>query len=213
MITRFLFVVAVLAAQPLVAQTMAGTKSVWKKRVARVIDMRPPTDDKPHRLKPAGDDSTLLQMFVGALYNHKLTAYSDPEFSIAHIVSMPLLDHIMHLYVDTIVVVDPVTGHEYTQIARSSFNYDSATKIRVLEDWTFNTITGKTEIQVAGLAPVRNAYSDDGTLRGVQALFWLRYSDVQTIVARYEQYHPESTIAARIWDDYFLSDEKPVKVK
>jgi hypothetical protein len=175
--------------------------------------MKPPADGKQHALKNARADSSLLEMFITAIKEQKLHAYSSDELTFNNYIDVRALWGILGEVADTVIVVDPTNGNEIQQVVRRHFEPDSATKIRVIEEWSFNPTTGKTDIQIVSLAPIRNVYGDNNEFRGVQALFWVRYADAQNILARYEQYHPGNSLAHRIWDDYFLSDVKPGKVK
>ena len=115
--------------------------------------------------------------------------------------------------IDTLMIVDPVTGLEKLFVPDKDPHFERMAKLRILEDWTFDLIAGKTDIQIVGIAPVQDVYGDDGVYRGSKGMFWVKYNDARSIIARYERYHPENTIAAKIWYDYFLSDTMPAAQK
>ena len=152
-------------------------------------------------------------MMIIAIKAGKLTAYATYDNDFTTKLTAEGLKEITKTKTDTVIITDPVAGKEEMKIVHMDFNYNAIHKYRVLEEWTFNPNTGKTDIQITGIAPVRDIYGTDGTFRGVQAMFWVHFNDIHSILARYEQYHPDNTIAMHVWDDYFLSEVKPEGVK
>ena len=187
----------------------AGSTAVWKKKVYRMLSVKEKDDTKEHHLKDASPDTTLCEMFVNAIKTGRITAYSNFDNSFTTKLTVAQLNEFLVQKPDTQVMVDPITGKEATMVISHEFDFDVVTKYRLLEEWTFNPVTGKTDIQITGISPVKEIYGENGDFRGIQSIFWLKYADVVNIITRYEQYHPNNTIAAKIWNDYFLSDTKP----
>jgi len=194
------------------ATSFAQMNTTWKKQVGREIYDTVKEDDKKHHLKDLSNDSTLLEVIIAKLKAGNITAYSNYDNSFTTILSPAELNQILVPLPDTIMITDPVTGQEIMRVRRREFDYSSVHKYRILEDWTFNPLTGNTDIHIEGIAPVRDVYVD-GEFRGYQALFWVRYNDVLPVLRHYDQYHPDNTLAAHIWNDYFYSDVKPAPVK
>ncbi len=190
-----------------------SSREIWKKKVARVIDMAQKEDDANHHLKDAREDTSILEMMVSAIKGGKLVAYSNYDAEFTTRLSAKDLKDMTAGRTDTKSVVDPITGTETMRITHLDFYCSSIHKYRLLEEWVFNPRTGKTEIQITGVAPLREIYDENGAFRGVQAMFWVRYNDVRNIIAKYEQYHPDNTISGHIWADYFLNDMRPEAVK
>jgi hypothetical protein len=206
--TRICILLPILA---LVAiQAMAQVGGAWRTKVVRMIDMGQPADEKKYHLMDMGVDTTLPEMFFFAMEEKKFNAYKDSNFTHAIIDVRDAFDNFKDI--DTIIVVDPTDGNEKLQIVRRCDPLAHA-KLRVLEEWVFNPATGKTDVQILGVAVIDERYSFNGSLKDMTTLFWLKYADIQPILARYNQYHPSNTLALRIWDGYFLSDVKPGKVK
>jgi hypothetical protein len=141
-----------------------------------------------------------------------MTAYSNFDHSFTEKATFVQVKNMLIHGPDTTVMVDPVTGRELMQVIEHDIDYSTVHKYRILEDWTFNRRTGSTEIKITGIAPVQDVYVD-GDFRGSRALFWIKFNEIAPMLAQYEQYHPERTIAAYIWKDYFLSDVKPGEKK
>lgn len=186
--------------------------AVWKKTVARMIDLTA-KDDTKHHLKDAGDSKYLSEMMADEVIAGKLTAYSNIDNNFSTRLTPAEVKNILGPKKDTVTVTDPVTGKEITKYITTDVNFETIQKFRLLEEWTFNPATGKTDIQITGIAPIKEIYSDDGSFRGIQAIFWLRYADALPVINRYDTYHPTGTLDMHIWDDYFLSDVKPKEAK
>ncbi len=179
----------------------AGT--VWKKQVARIVDLRESNDTVISSLRDVSPDKNLLEMIVADVRSGKLAAYSNVFDDFKTKVSKSDMDRLVNPKVDTLVQTDPKTGSVISRMTRPAFDYEKVHKYRVLEDWTHDPVTGKTEIEVRGIAPLEEIYGDDGSYRGTRALFYLRYHDVRPLMARYELYHPDNTLSSHIWDGYF----------
>ena len=185
----------------------------WKKTVYRTIDLAQKEDTAKHHLTDVTNDTTLFEIMANAIKAGKLVAYSNFDHNFTTRFTAVQLKEIMGNKTDTTLIVDPVTNKEKQIIVHHEFNYDAVHKYRLLEEWTFDPITGKTDIMIEGIAPLREIYGDDGNFRGVQAMFWLRYTDAHQVLARYDKIHPTKCFATYIWDDYFLSDVKPAVAK
>jgi hypothetical protein len=185
----------------------------WKKTVVRMIDLKEKEDDKQHHLKNAGSNFSLSELMVNEAIAGKVTAWTNTNGNFTAKISAKDVKDIFTSKIDTIKMVDPVTGKEITRYISKDVNYDALQKFRLQEDWVFNPSTGKTEIQITGIAPIREIYGDDGEFRGVQATFWLRYNEAVPLIAGYDLNHPNNTLENHIWDDYFLSDVKPAIAK
>ena len=204
----FLFVVAGVNSP---AQT--GNKSgILHKEVMRIIDLAPMHDSVIHHLKDIGDDSSLYQMIVSGIRSGLLNVYARDDIHFIASISFDALKEKIGVTRDTQTVVDPVTNMEVMKATSFSFESFSVNKYKILEDWTFDKYTGKTKIQIVGIGPMTGMYNDAAYI-GRKPMFWLRYNDLSSIIARYEQYHPDNTIAGHIWADYFLSDVKPAAQK
>jgi Gliding motility associated protein GldN len=208
-VIRIIFAAIILFAGTNSFGQKAGSTTVWKKQVYRVLNAMEKEDTKEHHLKNANPDTTMLEMMINAIKSGKLTAYSNYDHSFTTRLTMAQLNEMLLQRPDTQVMVDPITGKEATKVISHEFDFYAVTKYRLLEEWTFNPVTGKTDIQITGISPVRGIYGENGDFRGIQSIFWLKYPDVINIIARYEQYHPDNTIASKIWNDYFSSDTKP----
>ena len=180
----------------------------WKKEVSRVIDIREQQDTVLHHLKDVSPQATLLEMMIKEIKAGRLTAYYTSDETFKTKLSVDALNEMLPPRFDTFILTDPITGKQTTKVAKNEFDYTSVHKYRILEEWIYNPATGKTEIQIKGISPLMNFYGCEGSFHGHRAMFTVRYSDVKALVAHYELYHPNNTLASHIWDDYFNSGEE-----
>jgi Gliding motility associated protein GldN len=148
---------------------------VWKKEIVRIIDMGK-MDTSGHHVDDVSSENSLIDMFCNLIKGGKITAYSSSD----------------HNFTSRLTMAD------FNKMsANHELNPESVHKYKILEEWSCYPATGKTEVQVMAIAPMKDA----GETANV--CFWLRFSDISAIMARYEQYHPNNTMAGKIWDDYF----------
>jgi hypothetical protein len=183
----------------------AQKNTVWKKQVARILTIKERVN-KPHPPKKVNTDSTLLEMIVNAAMTGKATAYSNIDHQFTTKLSSHEVSDIFYPKPDTTIIIDPNSREEKEKIIPRDFDFDAVNQYRILEDWTFNTATGTTDIHIAGIAPVKDVYIDAYT-RSVQATFWIRYADIAPILARYEKKHPANSFTQLMWKDYFFPDK------
>ncbi len=195
-------------APPHPAPAADGPALVWKKQIARVIDMGAKNDIGSERISDVSSENSLMDMFVNLIRGNKVIAYTNSDHNFTTKLTVAELNRILSGKKDTMLVIDPVTGKTTTKIIQKDVNLDAIHKFKILEEWSCYPATGKTEIQIIGLAPLKDVVADDGTVHGVQPLFWLRFNDISAILVRYQQYHPNNTLAGHVWDDYFSGDGK-----
>ncbi len=205
---------ALLAAVLFTAGTsFAQTGDVWKKSVTRMIDLQLKEDTAMHHLADVSNDSLLSEVLINALRAGKLTAYASFDCNFTTKLSISQIKEMTASRIDTQIIVDPVKNEEIQKIIVRDFDPTVIHRYRILEEWGLNPRTGKTDIQITGIAPMIDVYGDDGVFRGRKSMFWLKFNDARAILTRYDQTHPTHTIASLIWDDYFLSDVKPAATK
>jgi hypothetical protein len=180
---------------------------VWKKQTTRIIDLGEQEDTIKHHMKDASPDTTLVELWVNAFKAGRLTLYSNIDHSFTTKLKREQLLEMLTSKPDTVIMFDPVDGKEVLKVIHHDLNYSAFRKYRILEDWTFDAATGKTSVEITGIAPLREIYGEAGDFRGVQAMFWIRYKDARPIIEKYERYHPTNTISSKIWNDYFYADE------
>lgn len=103
--------------------------------------------------------------------------------------------------VDTINVVDVVTGQEKQQIVANDFNWTNITRFRVKEDWVFDKESSKMIARVLAIAPIEDVYDDNDNYRGQRAMFYAYYPDLRPYLIKYEVFNPLNDSNRLTWDD------------
>ena len=182
----------------------------WQGIAMAAIEFYKKRDTTTHFLTDEHEDTSLGQLIDNKICKSEIGAWQNDSYDFSKQFTKADLITLATVVRDTNTVVDPVTGNEYIVTAdrdpiMHAFCYN------VLENWSFYRSTGKTEIKIKGVAPSDAHGSANGTM--ANPLLWIKYSDLQPILSRIEQYHPGNTFAMHIWNSFFLSDIKPVLVK
>ena len=191
---------------PIAWQHLREDDILWKKRVWREIDTR---EKQNVGFRYTGDENSGGGMFIEILLDGikrgKIKAYS--AFTDDRFTSVMSKEDVMEQIagkIDTVVMIDPVTGNEITKYIKKDFRPETIQSYRIKEDWIFDRNEGKMVVRIVGLAPVRDIVVD-GVSRGQQAMFWLHYPDIRGLLAQYEVFNPENDIARYTWDEFFES--------
>ena len=174
----------------------------------RTIDLSEPADTideiRPH-LRDSNPDDTLTELLTVSLKQNSIPAWKGTDSTFSERLSQS----------DLIEAIKPSpTFDTNIQCGGVMFTYsrcfggDATKSYKLLETWRFDVAIGRTEIDVFGIAPQRTISHGQIGPKEVRTLFWLRYNDVKEIIAQYEEYHPDNTIAGHIWKDYFKNDVK-----
>ncbi len=189
---------------PLLPQNVRENDLMYKKRIWREIDIR---EKQNMAFRYPGDDYTgggqFIEIILDAVSKGKIKAYSnmDDRFTTAL-----TKDQIIDMLVgqpDTTWVTDPETQQEKMVIKRREFNPDVVTKYRLKEDWYIDRNVGRMQRQIIGIAPFKDIYNDDGSFRASQAVFWLYYPEITSMLAQYEVFNPDNDVARMTWYDFF----------
>ncbi len=157
-----------------------------------------PTDHgwEKHSLLRPKTDSTILEMIVAQLRKGTINCYSYTDQACTVPMTQPEIEELFRAQSDTVTVTDPITGDEVQKVTLMEFNFLSVVKYRVQA--TAATTNGKKEYKMEQLTPVQEEYAMSGRYIGLKPLFRLRYADVLPIIRRYEQWHPDNTLASRM---------------
>lgn len=188
------------------AQSNTG---LWKKRVTRLIDIRQPGEAKTTNTVGV----TLLETLVKEMQSGKLDGYSNIDNEFSTKLSADAMKEMTATKTDTVYTVNAKTKKKEKRIVQRNLNYNLIYKYRILEEWVFDPATLQTEIQITGIAPIREVYGDDGSFRGNQSIFWIKYGAVQSLLAKYEQEHPDNRLTTLIWKDYAKNEPKQFALK
>ena len=136
---------------------------VCKKKKSIVIDLIPTTDTIPGRCS----DSTLVEMLFNELKSGKIGAYLVDDTNFINKLSLSQLEGPPPVCImDTIGIIDPETGEEYSYAPKRGLDFYGCHKYRILEQVTTNHRTQKINLHIIGITPMRDVYRDDQTYVG-----------------------------------------------
>lgn len=166
----------------------------WQKRIWREVDIRQKMNQTfvhPH------DPFVNVLMDIAAQKEDALI-FSDEKFE------QPV--HILEVkkslgLTDTIMVIDPKTYQEYTEIVTNEFNWQNIETFRFKEDWIFDEGTSRMHVRILGIAPILNVMDEDGNNRGQRALFWAYYPSFRKYLVNIETYNRKNDGVRLTWDD------------
>ena len=185
------------------ASNKMPTDAVWTKTIIREVLMEDTASTENRKLKKAKNDSLLAQILSVNLLKQKLTAYNLENGTLSAPLPPAKVAEMLSTKPDSITMDDPITGKPITKIFKPDVPYDLMYMYRVLEEWTFDRATGKTNIQIIAIAPMMDIYGDEGSFHGRRTQYWVKYNEVREILARYEHSHPDSNLSLAVWKDYF----------
>lgn len=189
---------------PLRPQEVRENDLMYKKRIWREIDIR---EKQNMAFRYPGDDYTgggqFIEIILDAVSKGKIKAYSnmDDRFTTA-LTKEQIIDMLVG-QPDTTWVTDPETQQEKMVIKRREFNPDVVTKYRLKEEWYIDRNIGRMQRQIIGIAPFKDIYNDDGSFRASQAVFWLYYPEITSMLAQYEVFNPDNDVARMTWYEFF----------
>jgi gliding motility associated protien GldN len=189
---------------PLRPQEVRENDLMYKKRIWREIDIR---EKQNMAFRYPGDDYTgggqFIEIILDAVSKGKIKAYSnmDDRFTTA-LTKEQIIDMLVG-QPDTTWVTDPETQQEKMVIKRREFNPDVVTKYRLKEEWYIDRNIGRMQRQIIGIAPFKDIYNDDGSFRASQAVFWLYYPEITSMLAQYEVFNPDNDVARMSWYEFF----------
>lgn len=189
---------------PLRPQNVRENDLMFKKRVWREIDIR---EKQNMAFRYPGDDYSgggqFIEIILDAVNKGKIKAYSNMDDRFTSALTQQQITELLVGQPDTTYVIDPETQQEKIVIKNREFNPDVVTKYRLKEDWYIDRNIGRMQRQIIGMAPIKDVYNDDGSYRASQAVFWLYYPEITTMLAQYEVFNPDNDVARMTWYEFF----------
>lgn len=168
----------------------------YERRIWREIDVR-----EKMNLPFAWPRRPFISIVLDAAYRGDLTVYNpiDDEFTT---VMTPEEVKTIGRSVDTITVLDPNTGEEFTEVKERVLNLDNIKKFRLKEDWVFDKQLSTLYVRVIGLSPIWSRYDESGNLMGDFPMFWVYYPDIRHYMVKEEAFNLADNDGAKLtWDD------------
>ncbi len=181
---------------------------MWSKQLVRLIDLREkmnhslyyPTVQMPDRKNLMG---VILEAIrsgeVTSIYNFNL---ADDEMTV------PMLpaeaEDKLGGYVDTMVVIDPVTGTEELSILEHKANLAEIKQYFIKEEWYFDKKLSTMKVRIVGIAPVRLFQHPETGFPTRSATFWVYFPELRNALARNEVFNPNNDANRISFDDLFM---------
>lgn len=168
---------------------------MWEKRIWREIPLQA---KRNHVFSFA--KRPFITVLLDAAKRGDITLYStlDDAFTV------PLcMDEVFKLGVksDTVVVVDPETFEETTQVIHNDFDPNTVVRYRLKEVWFFDSKNSTMNVRILGIAPIAQRFDNDGNLLHESPLFWVYYPEARTMLAQEEAFNSNNDGVRLSWDD------------
>ncbi len=186
------------ASPPLAFPAVREADIMYEKRVWRVIDTREKIN-QPFRYP----EQSLFSIIEAGIENGAITPFSpeDDQFSRAESASTTLR---RFNQIDTVEIIDPVSGISRLQVVENPFNPDNIVRWRVQEVWYFDTRYSTMRVRILGLAPLLESRGEDGTtVRYETPMFWINYAEARPWLAQYAIPEWETDHSVQSWEDLF----------
>ncbi len=181
---------------------------VWQRKVVRTITL--------YDTGVAGEQMKLLER-QDKLFSKLLIRRAEKN-TITAFPSLLLDTPLPHAQIMDMVTIPPTItitdsggpAYQVLIMTPNDFNY-KIRSYKILEEWSYDTHSGKTAIRIAAIAPVQDIYGEDGTYRGSKAMFWVKWAAISDLVNSCGKYDTVNDIARLIWEDYFEDEHMKKK--
>jgi hypothetical protein len=183
--------------------TTKYTPPVWQRKVVRTISLCD-TGKAGEQMKLLEKQGKLFsKLLIQQAEKNTLTAWPDsrldtplPASQIRAMVTVP----------PTITISDSGgPAYQVLKIAPNEFNF-RIRSYKIMEEWSYDTYSGKTTIRMIAIAPLQDKYGEDGMYRGSKALFWVKWAAISDLVVSCGKYDTVNHIARLVWEDYFKDE-------
>jgi gliding motility associated protien GldN len=186
------------ASPPLAYAPVREADILWEKRVWRVIDTR----EKLNMVfrNPA---YSLFRAIEEGLEKGALTAYSPQSDRFTEPITTSEVWASLN-QVDTVAIIDPVTGEYRQQIVVNAFDPDRIKRWRVQEVWYQDTRYSRMQVRIIAIAPLVETITESGEgARFETPLFWINYKEARPWLAQYAVASTENDYSRMSWEDLF----------
>ena len=181
---------------------------LWAKRVWQVIDLREKMNHPfYYPTEEIEDRKSLFDVIRYALLTEgSLTAYSlgptddDDEFRFPMTTNEldSLLNPVVVSYVEDLDTGERLPVENVTPIQSADI-----TQYQIKEDWIFDKQRSERYVRIIGIAPMKEAFNDEGEKIGYKTLFWLYFPECRYVFANWEVFNFHSDSQRRTYEDLF----------
>lgn len=181
---------------------------MYAKRVWQVMDLREKMNHPYYfPIDKIADRKSLFDVIRhGLLVENSLSAYglgpTDDDDEFRYMMSRNELDSLLN------PVVTHYSQHLETGEMRPVRNITpiqsaDITQYKIKEDWIFDKQRSQRVVRIIGIAPMMEAFNDDGEKIGYKTLFWLYFPECRYVFANWEAFNFHSDSQRRSFEDLF----------
>ena len=186
------------ASPPLAYGPVREADILWEKRVWRVIDTR-----EKLNMVFRSPGRSLFSAIEEGLEKGELTAYSPQSDRFTEAITTSEVWASLN-QVDTVSIIDPVTGEYRQQIVTNHFDPDRIKRWRVQEVWYQDTRYSTMKVRIIGIAPLVETVTESGQGTSYETpLFWINYQEARPWLAQYAVASTENDYSRMSWEDLF----------
>ena len=181
---------------------------LWAKRVWQVMDMREKMNHPYYfPTEEIADRKSLFDVIRhGLMVDHSLSAYglgpTDDDDEFRYLMSRNALDSLLNpvvtSYVEHLDTGERVPVKNVTPIQGADI-----TQYKIKEDWIFDKQLSQRYVRIIGIAPMMEAFNDDGEKIGYKTLFWLYFPECRYVFANWEAFNFHNDAQRRTFEDLF----------
>ncbi len=189
----------------------SATPAQYSRKLEQIIDLSPDDDGHFGKLIDCSPDTSLLEILIKKIKGGDVNTYLSSGADKIDPAGKQKVLALLTGATDTTYLDDPASGKKGTimRVFRKDFNYDEFHKYKFSEEWNFDPGTGKSHIKIISAAPLQSIYGDEGDLKAMEEMFWLRFADFNSVLPPYEEYHSQTTIARYTWLNMLPVPEYP----
>jgi len=169
----------------------------WEKRIWRVVDFREKMN-QPFTYP----QSPFFLLLTDAAVQGQVELYSAEDDKFTYPLSAAELEGILFT-TDTVTTYHPDTYIEEIKVIRNEINWEDVKRLRIKEQWFFDSRTSTLQVRILGIAPLIDVNGEDGNFRYEKPLFWAYYPELRPVLARSKVYNSLNDGALTSWEDLF----------
>lgn len=186
------------ASPPLAYAPLREADILWEKRVWRVIDTR-----EKLNMVFRSPEYSLFNVIEEGLVQGELTAYNPQSDRFTESISSHEVWANLN-QVDTVIVIDPVTGDYRQQIVTDEFDPERIKRWRIQEVWYQDTRYSTMQVRIIAIAPLVETITENGQGTSYEIpLFWINYKEARPWLAQYAVANAENDSSRMSWEDLF----------
>lgn len=198
--------------QPVPYEYIREADVMWSKVVYRMIDLRQ-KQNLPlyYPTKPIGGRMSFIDLVLYGIDNEGVRAFSinDPVNEFTAQMTLDDINKAFDAGVDTVPVVDPVTGQLVNQIVNNPRKTSEVKKLLIKEKWFFDKNHSVMKVRIIGVCPIRTYFRlDDNGMETEdfeqQQVMWVYFPEIRPLLANHEVYNRFNDSQRISFDDFFM---------